>query len=136
MRRNTVLRVLLLEWIVVTALLSLLLFAQSLFGKYGDDFGDYWEWLLNGSAPPLALLLSAAMSDDAKAWGQAKANMFRASCAFLISTMFLGALAATILFEPVATLGAFDILKASSYGMGIWLGIVFAAISAVLFDGR
>ena len=136
MTRLKGLRILLTEWMAFALMMTTIIGLQSALGKYGNDSAFAWSWLANGVAPPLALLMSSVLSDDSKKWGAKPANMFRFYAALIISTLFMLFMLAGLILEPIFPRTSFDIFDAASYGMGIWLGIVFVAISAVLFDGR
>jgi hypothetical protein len=136
MTRLTGLRILLVEWMAFGLVMTIIIGLQSVFEKYGDDAVYAWFFLANGLVPPLALLMSSVLSDDAKKWGGKPANMFRLYAAIVISTLFLMFMLGGLLLEPVFPTTSFTMFDAANYGMGVWLGVVFVAISAVLFDGR
>lgn len=125
-----------LIWLTMPIPLVALLTAQTLGGKYGDDSGQAWSWLLAQLAPILALVMASAFSSPSRAWREKAANRFRWRCAVLTSSLYGTTILAFLLMEPLLRASPYDVFSASAWLLTLLQGSVVACLGAVIFDGR
>jgi len=136
MTRASLLRWLLIQWIVGAGVVTLLLALQVLAGKHGDP-AKIWGWVAANLLPSLSLLITANLSPANKTWAAKPAGQFKVWLALGAGGGYLLGVLAIVLAEPFLpnlTLG--QALDAAGFPLGVVQGLVVAAISAALFDGR
>ncbi len=105
-RLSTCRGLLALIWMVGFFVLALLVYAQTMVGHYGDKVQEAWSWLLPTVIPTLALILGLYVAqvrgDSGREKEQVHTRVGILPLIFfaLLSTMYLGLVLATILFQP------------------------------------
>lgn len=136
MTREHALKRLFRLWIGLPILPVLLLGAQSLSDKYGDDADVAWSWLLMQVAPVLAILIAAVFSEPSTRWKAAPADAFKMNWAVWTSVAQGLGMIAILLLEPVLTVPTFKIFAMTSIPLALLQGVVVASVGSVIFDGR
>lgn len=118
-----------LLWFIGAGLLFLLLFGQTLFGRYGDRANDAWSWLLPGIMPTLSLMISVFAADVlGKGFGARQADRFVFRLCFSLSLAYLAVLHMMILLSPFSAKPALSLMQESNLWLGPFQGLVTASI--------
>ncbi|PWG03358.1 hypothetical protein [Sphingosinicella humi] len=136
MTREEALQRVLYVWLGVAPLLGLLILAQAVAGKYGDDASSAWSWYLALIVPPVSILVTAALVDPKASWRNAAAHAFKYRLAFWGSGALLFIAFTLLLAEPGMEAAPYQLFEQSAILLTVLQGIVLAAIGAVVFDRR
>ena len=136
MTRENAIRRLFGLWAVVAAAPALLVTAQTIAGKYGDDAQIAWSWLFAQITPVLAILLAAVFSEPSSRWKSAQAHQWKFSCALGASIAQAVLMLSVLIIEPLVTVSTFDLFDKTQIILSLLQGVVVAAVGAVIFDGR
>jgi hypothetical protein len=130
-------------WFIASAIIFVLLVAQSVGGTYGGALQTAWGWALPNFVPTLALMVSVFAADAFKPYSDAPPSQVRAQFYKLslgLSIFYLFVLLATILSEPVflyvhqgEKVTAIDLLQVSNLWLGPLQGIVVTALGVLFF---
>lgn len=128
-----------LLWFPWSGILFLVVFLQSIFGRYGEDVAQAWEWLLPTIVPTLSLIIGVFVV-QAKGQGQEGRSVERFTylLTFWVSAFYLLLVSLTILLGPVAeSLGSASPLQLMSRSH-LWLapcqGLAVASLGAFFFN--
>lgn len=127
---------LLVIWLAFPLPALLLLVAQTVGGKYGEDSAQAWNWLLAQIAPILALVMTSAFSSPSRTWREKPANSFRWKCAAGTSILYAVLILALLLVEPLLGSTPYELFGESGWLLALLQSVVIACIGAVIFDGR
>jgi hypothetical protein len=136
MTRGAALRALLIQWLSCALAVSIVVVFQSMFGKYGDDSGMAWAWLAGVFVPPLAILLTATLTESTINWHEAKASRFKFWLAFALGSICFVAVIAVVFVEPFVDAWPLLLFGKMDLVLSVWQGFALAAIGAVIFEGR
>lgn len=130
-------------WFIGSAVIFVLLIAQSVGTAYDGAVQTAWGWALPNFVPTLALMVSVFAADALRPYGDAPQSQVREPFYKLsmgISIFYLGILLATILAEPIflyvrqgQKVSAIDLLQVSNLWLGPLQGIVVTAIGVLFF---
>ena len=116
---------LLLLWMGGTAVPALVVFLQTLIGRYGDDSLDAWTWLLPSVMPTLGLMIAVTLKGRSHT---AEIPRFAVLLCGLLSASYLALVAATILLQPFSRWTAVELFKLSH----LWLAPTQAVLDATI----
>ena len=136
MTRNGALRRLAIIWAVGSAILALVLFLQSAFGKFGGDYKVAIGWGLSSVAPTLSLITTAALADGSRRWRDGPAEPFRLRLATWCSIAYLAALIGLLFVEAFIEPTWAELLTIAEMPTAVGQALAVAAITAVIFDKR
>ena len=123
-------------WICLPFLLILLVFAQSVMGKYGSDAPVIWNWLIGQISAPIALTTTAYFSSASAKWRNGQFDIVRYRFALWFSLLQCILVAIFFLVEPLIEVGIFDVIEQASFLLTVAQGATVAAIGALVFEGR
>jgi len=116
-------------WFLVSGILFIVLFIQTLGGYYGDRVQEAWGWLLPLLLPTLSLIIGVFVADPLnKVLESARTSRFVYRLALCLSSVYLLALLVVALVGQLTKLAPLDLMKVSSLGLGPLGGLVTAAV--------
>ena len=120
-------RALLIVWALGTLVPFLLLLAQTVGGKYGDQSTKAWEWFIPTVLPTLTVIVGAYGAT--KPVERKSVDRLAFSVAKWLSVFYLVLLSATLLLQPLAESSPLAFLEGSS---GTWLAAVHGLVGVSL----
>jgi len=118
-------------WFIGSAILFLLLIAQTIFKHYGDRATAVWSWFLPMIMPTLSLIIGVLVWDaQDKAPGRGHADRFLYRLAAILSASYLLILSLTFFLSPFVPWTPLELMAQSSLYMGPFQGLVAAALGA------
>lgn len=136
MTRQTAIERLFHTWLIGAVILGLIVLAQTIAGKYGEDQSLAWSWYLSVMTAPCSLLTVAAFVDPKSAWRKADANQFKFRAALWTSVLLLLIAFGTLLAEPLVSMSWYDLFAQTGIFVAFLQALVTAAVGAVVFDQR
>ncbi|MES2044681.1 MAG: hypothetical protein V4475_12455 [Pseudomonadota bacterium] len=136
MTREGAVRLLFMQWAITGAIGVLLITAQSIGGKYGEDSELAWNWLLGQFTPALSILTAAAFADPSARWRKAASSMWKLRSAVILGVIQAICMLVLLLLEPLLDVTPFDLFGRTQWMLALLQGIAVAAIGSVIFDGR
>lgn len=76
-------------WCLVSAIVFIIYFVQTLTGKYLDNISEVWEWVLQFVIPPLTLMIGVLINQLSSESGNKVIDIFYFRVAFGFSGFFL-----------------------------------------------
>ena len=118
-----------LLWLVGSAILFILLIAQTVGNHYGDKDNEAWGWLLPNLMPTLLLIVGALMADAFGTGAKAKSvDDFVYKVALALSAVYLFMVVLPIGLQPYVSYTPIELLKRSNLWLGPLQGLVSAAV--------
>lgn len=120
-------------WLVGSAVLFILLIAQTVGNHYGEKDNEAWGWLLPNLMPTLLLIGGAVMADAFGTGAKVKSvDDFVYKLSLTLSAVYLFMVILPILLQPLVfhTYPPIELLKRSNLWLGPLQGLVSAAIGA------
>ena len=117
-------------WFTFGGGILLLIFLQSLFGRYGPLTQAVWQWVLPTVMPTLSLILGVLLTDLKGEKAASAVDGFTFWLSFLLSAVYLLAVLTTILIQDSVERSALKIMEQSNLFLGPMQGLVAAAIGA------
>jgi hypothetical protein len=118
-------------WFSGAGILFVLIFAQTVGGRYGYQLDGAWNWLLPNVMPTLSLITSVLVMDSMGKGEQKKSiNRFLFKMTFWLSIVYLLVMILTILFAPVSEQSPLEFLHISSIWLGPFQGLVTGLMGA------
>jgi len=128
-------------WFLGAAILFLLVFLQTIFGKYGAKDADVWAWALQTIMPTLTLIVSVLLIDSHQNPAKSKkvdSFYFRTSLYFSYAYFFIVLL--TILLQPIALsygqITPLELIKKSGLWLGPLQGLTAGAVGIFFVKGK
>lgn len=125
-----------LLWMVWAASLVLLVFVQTVLGRYADRAREAWDWLLPTIVPLTGLLVGVvatdALSRDAE---QCRANRSLYGLSLGLSILYLSLVSLVLLAAPFSAIPPLRLMANSVVWLGGLQGIVAASIGAFFSAG-
>jgi hypothetical protein len=130
-------------WFIASAVIFIVLVAQSVSDVYESKLQGAWGWALPNFIPTLALMISVFSADALKAYGasphlKVRLPFFKLSMG--LSIFYVVVLLAAILAEPIfltfrtgPKVSAVDLLQLSNLWLGPLQGLVVAALGVLFF---
>jgi hypothetical protein len=116
-------------WLSGAGLLFLIVFLQTLLGKYGEHTEEAWSWLLPTVMPTASLIVGVLVSEAA---GVARrpviVNPFVYKLALGLSSVYLLAVLMTLLAIPLSDFGPTTLMQKANLGLGPFQGLVAATL--------
>ncbi len=124
-------------WFTGAGLIFLVLFIQSITGRYGEDVSEAWAWFLPTIMPTLSLIIGVLVLD---ATGNGEklqtVDRFFFRLSFSLSLIYLVAVSLTILLKPFSPSSAIELMKQSNLWLGPFQGLVSGSLGAFFFKGK
>lgn len=121
-------------WFGGAGLLTLILIAQSMAGKYRGEVQEVWGWALPTVLPTLSLILAVLGATALKPEVEdCRVQRTFYSLAFWLSAAYLGLILVTLFAEPLVDLDALALYKQSNLWLGPFQGLVTSAIGVLFF---
>jgi hypothetical protein len=114
-----------LLWVLSFLIISLLIIAQSITGKYEDKISEAWGWFISLVLPNLSLMLTvlfAQTSNDVTSPVMVDVTFYRLT--FLFSICYLFTLLAIILVAPLTKVSTIDLMTQTKLFLGTFQGIL------------
>ena len=105
-------------WLGGAAIIGLLLFAQTVTGKFGGQVERAWGWFLPTVIPTLTVIVTAWFDSSDGSTKQVSGGAFR--MALGLSAVYLIAVAATLLAQPLSAQPPLEFITSSN----LWLAPV------------
>jgi hypothetical protein len=121
-------RVLLVIWLFGTVLLVGLVFAQTVANRYGPYDEKVWGWLLPCIMPTVGLMLAVVFAPTVS---REVIDRFLFYLSSVLSVLYLGLVAATLLVQPASSLSPLDLLERSHLWLGPSQGLIDASVGAL-----
>lgn len=118
-----------LLWFAGAGILFLLLFVQSILGRYGERSGEVWEWYTSVLVPVLTLIAGAFFYDRSSASTRSdsvKPMVFQIT--FWMSVLYLVVVNAAILLSPLSPMSPLELMEMSELALGVLQGAMMAAL--------
>ncbi len=118
-------------WLGGSAVLFTLVLIQSLAGKYGEQTGAAWSWLMPAIIPTLSLIVGAVAYSASTAKHDVTVNRLAFRIAASLSLFYLLLLLATLLADPLIDwITALQLLELSKLWLGPVQGLVGLSLGA------
>jgi hypothetical protein len=131
MKVGTVRRIIFAEWLGGAAVPFLIVFAQTLGGRYGQRPQEAWAWLLPAVLPTLGLMSAVVLNASTSS---AEVPKFTALFAIGMSALYLALVAATLLLQPFSPFTASELFAMSHLWLAPAQGLCAAAIAAIFLS--
>ena len=129
-------RRLMIVWLAGAAIPLLVLFAQTVGGKFGPDADKAFSWLMPHVIPTLLLMVGAVAADPSASGGGARADRTAFQVSQWLSVTYLALLLATLLLQPLSSLTPFQMMKTSELWLGPLQGVVGLSLGAFFVSRR
>lgn len=123
-------------WFSGAAFLFLLLFIQTVLGRYVDRVEDVWSWFASVLVPVLTLIAGAFFSNKLGTGsdrGKVNPSVYRIAAG--MSTIYLLVINATVLLSPFSPIPALELMNLSELWLELFQGLLTMALG-VFFVGR
>jgi hypothetical protein len=124
-------RILAIVWFIPSAALFGIFVIQTILGRYGDQVGDAWNWLLPTIMPTLSLVIGALvtveLNRDQSRRTYSKFMLILTSC---ISVVYLASVSVVVLFQPISPRSPLDSMRQANLWLGPLQGLVAGAMGA------
>jgi hypothetical protein len=118
-------------WFTGSGFLFILLLIQGVLGHYGEKANEAWSWLLPTIMPTLSLIIGVLVSDAANKGAETQTvDRFLFILSFILSLVYLVAVALSILLQPFTSVNPLELMRQSNFWLGPFQGLVSAAIGA------
>lgn len=122
-----------LLWFVFSGIIFLLIFFQTLFGKYEDKIEVVWNWLLPNLIPTLSIILSVFFAEfNQRKRKEKHVDRFYYKLVIILSLFYLCVLLLIILLDPFINKSFLETISKSNYYLvplqcivGISIGFFF-----------
>lgn len=121
-------RRLLLVWTLGTLAPFLLLLAQSVRGRYGDEAGRAWDWFIPAVLPTLTVIVGAIAYGARGRPDRKSVDALAYSVAQWLSVLYLLLLTSLLLLQPLAASTPLQWLESSK----VWLAAVHGLVGVSL----
>lgn len=118
-------------WLFGAGVIFLLMLAQTVGGKYGNQSQRAWAWFLPTVVPTLSLILGAIVyaARDPKTEGQTvDKSVYR--IAYGLSAFYLAAVLSTLLLQPLSGMQPLEFITGANVWLSAVQGIVGVALGA------
>jgi hypothetical protein len=118
-------------WFTGGGIAFFLVLVQSILGRYGEEVGKAWGWLLPTVLPTLSLIIGVLVYDAVERPDTGRRIdrfLFRLTVA--LSCGYLLAVLLVLLLTPLSNLGPIELMSQASVWLGPLQGLVAAAMGA------
>jgi hypothetical protein len=116
-------------WFVFSSLLFLLIFLQSIAGKFESKNQEAWGWFLALVMPNLTLMISVFVNDINKAEADiSEIDIFFYRLTTGLSFFYLSAISLILLLQPLTEKSIIQLMNESSIFLGPFQGLVSGSI--------
>lgn len=117
-------------WLGGGGVLFVVVLVQSLAGKYGEQTGVAWSWLLPALIPTISLIVGAVAYDAVKSKTETTVDRMAFRVAGGLSVFYLLLLTTTLLAEPLTRSSPLELLEMSKLWLGPVQGLVGLSLGA------
>lgn len=117
-----------MPWFIAGALLFLIMFLQTIGGKFEDKNIEAWGWFTQNLIPTLSLIITVFVADSNTEIVDREIEKFYFNLALGLSIFYLFVLLSVLLAQPFAGKGIIPWLQSSSIYLGPFQGLVTAAV--------
>lgn len=112
-------------WFLLVCLIFVLMFIQTLMGKYENKVSEAWGWLFPSVLPTLSLILTVFIFDIKNPQNQAmRVDRFYFRLVYFLSFFYLVLILFILLLQPVTGKPIIFLMKDSSIYLGPFQGII------------
>jgi hypothetical protein len=115
-------------WFVGSAAIFLVVFLQTIFGRYSAKATDAWGWFLPTVIPTLSLMIGVFVADTMRDIHDKVIDPFVYRLAFILSITYFAVVLATIALQPFADVQPLELLKMSN----LWLAPLQGLVTGIL----
>jgi len=116
-------------WFVLVGLIFILMFTQTLMGKYENKVSEAWGWLFPSVLPTLSLIITVFVFDIGHQQNKVlRVDKFYYRMVFGLSLFYLFTLFAILLLQPVIGVPIITLMKDSSMYLGPFQGLISASM--------
>lgn len=117
-----------MPWFIAGALLFVIMFIQTIGGKFEDKNIEAWGWFTQNLLPTLSLIITVIVADSSTEIADREIEKFYFNLAFGISIFYLFVIFSVLLVQPFAEKGIIPWLQSSTIYLGPFQGLVTAAV--------
>lgn len=116
-------------WFTGAGIIFLIIFLQTVLGKYGDEAEQTWSWFLPTIMPTLSLIIGVLVVDAKKEEGEEESvKKFFFKLTYTLSFIYLVVVFSTILIEPFSPFTSFDLMERSNLWLAPFQGLTSASL--------
>lgn len=115
-------------WFVAAAILFIIMFLQTIGGKFEDKNVEAWGWLTQNLLPTLSLIIAVFVTESSVESMDKEIEKFYFNLAFGMSIFYLCIVVGVLLSGPFSSKGLIEWLQSSSIYLGPFQGLVVATI--------
>ena len=115
-------------WLAGSAVIFMLMLAQTVSGKYGGQTQRAWGWFMPTVVPTLSVILSAIAYGATKAAEDQTVEERAYRMTFWMSAFYLLTLLATLLLQPLSDLRPLEFMSNANLWLGPLQGLVGIAL--------
>jgi hypothetical protein len=116
-------------WFIFSSVLFLMIFFQSLAGKFESKNQEAWGWFLSAIMPNLTLMISVFIFDiRATEPDTSEIDIFYYRLTIGLSCFYLGIILLLILLQPLTNKSIIQLMNESSIFLGPFQGLVSGSI--------
>lgn len=116
-------------WFIGAGILFLIVLFQTMLGRFGEQSGEAWGWLLPTIMPTLSLILSVLVVHAiGKSIERKTVDRFIFRLSFNLSAVYLVVVNLTILVSPFTSSSPIELMRQTHLWLGPFQGLVSASI--------
>ena len=123
-------------WFIFGGILFLLIFMQTMFGKFEDKSDEAWSWFFPNIIPTLSLMISVFVFQNKKPQANKSIDKFYFQLAFWLSLFYLTTILVTILSQPFVGSSIISLMHESNLYLGPFQGLVTAALGSLFIKSK
>ncbi len=125
-------------WFVGSGVIFMLIFLQTMFGKFSGEEDKAWGWFLPTVMPTLSLIIGVLVMDTRRGLMniEKKIDPFLYRLAMSLSGVYFFVILASIIIQPFTSMTILNILERSNLWLGPLQGLVAASIGAFFIKGE
>jgi hypothetical protein len=123
-------------WFAGSGLIAILLVAQTIRSKYGDQPEKAWSWFLPTILPTLSLIVGAVAYEASRPQEAATVDRFFFKLSISLSVVYLLLVLATLIFQPLTQMTPLRLMDISNLWLGPIQGLVGIALGALFVSHR
>lgn len=116
-------------WFAGAGLLFIILFLQTVFGRYGERTADVWDWYASVLLPVITLIAGAFFYGRSRAstrTGAVSRTVYHIT--FGMSLVYLVVVNAAVLLSPFSPLPPLELLETSELALEVFQGALMSAL--------
>ncbi|AZA89659.1 Uncharacterised protein [Chryseobacterium nakagawai] len=125
---ETAKRKLSIPWFTASSILFIIMFMQTIGGKFEDKNIEAWGWFTQNLLPTLSLIITVFVTDLNTENSDKEVEKFYFNLAFGLSIFYLLVVLSVLLAQPLSSKGMIPWLQSSSIYLGPFQGLVAATV--------